>query len=126
MADSVRSWAWTHRPLIIFAPDEHNAKLATQRSRLKDVRSEMHDRDMTLIEIVATRASIIVGPDRNIDGRQLKERLGIADDGFAVVLLGKDTGVKLRSPDPVQAKDVFSLIDGMPMRRREMMRDDAS
>jgi hypothetical protein len=36
------------------------------------------------------------------------------------LLIGKDGGVKLRSSEPVSVKDIFGLIDSMPMRRQEM------
>jgi hypothetical protein len=35
-------------------------------------------------------------------------------------LIGKDGTVKLRSAEPVPVKDIFGLIDSMPMRRQEM------
>ena len=46
----------------------------------------------------------------------------VSSSGFQLLLLGKDGGVKLRS-STASLEDVFSLIDTMPMRRREM-RDD--
>jgi len=39
---------------------------------------------------------------------------------FQVLLIGKDGGVKLRSSGPVSMKDLFGLIDSMPMRQQEM------
>jgi hypothetical protein len=41
---------------------------------------------------------------------------------FAVLLVGKDGGVKFRSERPVRAEELFALIDTMPMRREEMKR----
>ena len=39
---------------------------------------------------------------------------------FAVILVGKDTGEKARWNEIVDPAEVFSCIDAMPMRRREM------
>jgi hypothetical protein len=52
--------------------------------------------------------------------RDIRERLGLKTGTFQVVLIGKDGGVKLRSSEPVSMKDLFGLIDSMPMRQQEM------
>ncbi len=122
MASPTDSWAWKYRPLIVFAPDSQNAQLAEQRKRLSPVHGELRERDMTLIEIVGKRANVVFGPAVEIDAAALMDALKVRGDRFEVVLLGKDTGVKLKSDSPVTSQDLFSLIDQMPMRRREMNR----
>ena len=49
-----------------------------------------------------------------------QKQLDLNEDVFSVILIGKDGGVKLRSAEPVSAEAIFGLIDGMPMRQREM------
>ena len=39
---------------------------------------------------------------------------------FSVILVGKDGGTKFRQNDRVKLKDIFKLIDAMPMRQEEM------
>ncbi len=41
---------------------------------------------------------------------------------FAVLLIGKDGGVKLRSGRPFALHALFDAIDAMPMRQDEMRR----
>jgi len=50
----------------------------------------------------------------------IRGRLGVRSGPFQVYLIGKDGTVKLRSAEPVPVKDIFGLIDSMPMRRQEM------
>lgn len=50
----------------------------------------------------------------------LRHRYGIGERDFAALLIGRDGGVKLRSKEPITAKELFGRIDEMPMRRREM------
>ncbi len=47
---------------------------------------------------------------------------GVLDRELMVleIMEQKDGGVKLRSSEPVSTKDLFGLIDSMPMRRQEM------
>ena len=51
---------------------------------------------------------------------RLRRGFAPSAEPFAVVLVGKDTGVKMRRREPVAAGELFSIIDAMPMRRREM------
>ena len=53
---------------------------------------------------------------------EMSQQFVVSSSGFQLLLLGKDGGVKLRS-STASLEDIFSLIDTMPMRRREM-RDD--
>ena len=39
---------------------------------------------------------------------------------FSSDIIGKDGGVKLNRQNRTQLKDIFALIDAMPMRREEM------
>lgn len=48
-----------------------------------------------------------------------RREYGVAD-GFEALLVGRDGGVKLRSPEPIGPDELFGRIDEMPMRRREM------
>ena len=120
MENPFETWAWNYRPLIWFAPVENDARLAEQRAQFADVQDELRDRDLALVELIGDMVRILSGPELAIDARQLHDRLGMAGDRFAVALVGKDTGIKLRSAEPVAAADLFGLIDSMPMRRQEM------
>lgn len=53
---------------------------------------------------------------------EMSKQFTVSSLGFQLLLLGKDGGVKLRSSN-VSLEDIFSLIDTMPMIRKEM-RDD--
>ncbi|NBF41151.1 MAG: DUF4174 domain-containing protein [Spirochaetes bacterium] len=50
----------------------------------------------------------------------LRDKYGVDGQQFVVLLIGKDGGVKLRAEEPVTTTELFSLIDSMPMRRREI------
>jgi hypothetical protein len=46
--------------------------------------------------------------------------LDVSRGEFAVILMGKDGGIKLRRQSQTKLTDIFALIDAMPMRREEM------
>ena len=55
----------------------------------------------------------------------LKDELKISrKTEFEVFLLGLDGGIKLRQQEIVKTEKLFSLIDGMPMRKAEIRRKD--
>jgi hypothetical protein len=56
--------------------------------------------------------------------RGLRKSYGVDEQNYAVLLIGKDGGVKLRREVPVTTTELFSLIDSMPMRKREMRESD--
>ena len=50
-------------------------------------------------------------------------RFGVGADDFAVLLIGKDGGEKLRFTDLPDLQAIYTVIDGMPMRQGEMRTD---
>jgi hypothetical protein len=53
-------------------------------------------------------------------GNYLREKFSVNSGTFTFLLIGKDGGVKLGKEGRVKLQDIFSLIDSMPMRQREM------
>ncbi|MET1413303.1 DUF4174 domain-containing protein [Roseibium sp. HPY-6] len=116
------SWAWKYRVLLVFATHDEDPSLLSQRQQLMGMRPELDDRHMSVIEIIGDKARSVSGADLGLSGSELKAFVRKNDARFEVLLLGKDTGIKLRSPAPLAATDIFSLIDTMPMRQHEMKR----
>ena len=113
-------FAWTHRPIVISASSFDVPALQQQREALAAVRDDLAERDVVVIEIVGHHSETIVGPPVFVSADLLRRELGLTGAEFGVVLVGKDTGIKLWSRTPVDAERIFALIDGMPMRQREM------
>lgn len=103
----LRDYRWEKRPVLVFAPSEADPDYRRQLALLTAAREGLAERDV----VVLTDAA----PERL--GRL---RTGLAVEGFALLLVGKDGGVKLRETAPVTPERLFALIDRMPMRRREL------
>jgi len=54
---------------------------------------------------------------------QFYESFDVAKGNFAVILIGKDGTKKLRQSSPLETDTLFSVIDAMPMRQREMRKE---
>ena len=79
------------------------------------------DRDMVVIEVPA-QGEGKVGTEalKPEEATELRKAFNVADDAFAVVLIGRDGGEKERWAEPVSAQEIFGKIDAMPMRQQEV------
>ncbi|KUF12846.1 hypothetical protein AVJ23_01895 [Pseudoponticoccus marisrubri] len=101
---------WQARPVLVFADGPEDQRFRQQMTALRASSDGLAARDIV----------VLTDTDPSAKGRL---RAALAVEGFTVLLVGKDGGVKLRSDEPIATDDLFSTIDAMPMRQREM-RDD--
>ena len=123
-AAELGDYLWQSRPLLVFAPTEGDPRLSETMRRIEASRCDFVDRDMVLGRIVADGTSTLDG--QVVDTAQahrLASEFGIGANGFSVVLIGKDGGEKLRVNDIPDLAAIYAVIDGMPMRGREMSAD---
>lgn len=117
----MEDYAWSHRPLVVFASAGDTPELERQRDLLRAARAGLIERDMVVIEVIGRERGRVDGKAlTDAAVARLVERYDPPVDAFEVLLIGKDTGVKLRRDEPVTAETLFELIDAMPMRQREM------
>ena len=107
---------WDARPLLIVAASADDPRIDSQIAALPTAGL----RDRQLVVVVATPDLVTRDGAPSGDGYDaLRRRYGVGGS-FAVLLIGKDGGVKRRADRPVTAASVFAQIDAMPMRQREM------
>ena len=108
-ADDPAAYAGRSRVLLVLgAPGD--GRMAEQARILAADRAGTAERDLVLVE------------SKVADQQRLRRRYGVAPEMFAVLLIGKDGGVKLRSAVPLTTTTLFETIDAMPMRQAEMRR----
>jgi len=116
--DSLR---WKKRVLALFSPSESDASFQLQKQGLASSEEGVLERDLLVLEIIEQGQSRVGNrmlSEKSV--QDIRKRLGSQTGLFQVLLIGKDGGVKLRSSEPVSMKDLFGLIDSMPMRQQEM------
>ena len=116
--DSLR---WKNRVLIILSPTESDLSFQLQKKELASSFEGVLERDLMILELLEhgeSRAGNMFLSEKAVE--DIRGRLGVRSGPFQVYLIGKDGTVKLRSAEPVPVKDIFGLIDSMPMRRQEM------
>lgn len=115
------------RPVLIFG-SAGDARVNEQYSALKDHAAESNDRQMHVILLCDTPlpqfqdggAKPEISVATPAEQQALRKRFHVAPEAFAVILVGKDGGEKLRSDRPVTWERLQSTIDAMPMRQQEM------
>jgi hypothetical protein len=120
-AAELSDYLWERRPLLLFAPTDSDPRLVETLRRIEASRCDFLDRDMVLGLVVTEGNSTLDGHAIDADESQrLTRQYGIGDNTFSVLLIGKDGGEKLRVNGVPDLQAVYALIDGMPMRSREM------
>ena len=120
-AAELSDYRWERRPLLLFAPTDNDPRLIETLSRIEASRCDFVDRDMVIGQVVTEGESTLDGQVVNADeSRRLARQYAIGEDTFSVLLIGKDGGEKLRVNEVPDLQAIYAVIDGMPMRSREM------
>ena len=126
-ATELSGYRWESRPLLVFAPTASDPRLVETLKRIDATRCDFTGRDMVLGVVVAEGDSMLDGQPVDADeSRRLKDQFAIGDDAFSVVLIGKDGGEKWRVDEVPDLRTIYAVVDGMPMRSREMGTDPSS
>lgn len=118
-AEPLSAYSWSHRPVLVFAPSVADARLVDQLAQFNGRGAGLAEREMPVVVIVDD-AVTIDGAASALNAGEIRTAYAVAGGAFEVLLIGKDTGVKLRAAAPVTPERLFDLVDAMPMRQREM------
>ena len=116
---------WKNRLLLLFAPDSNHPLFKSIHAEIMAQRAEVEDRDLVVFEVLER------GPSRMNSSQldtetvdEIRKRFAVPRNQFTLILVGKDGGTKLKRNDQTDLKDIFGLIDSMPMRQNEIQRKD--
>ena len=121
-AVSLKDLQWSRRIIVAFGEDgdpsvEQFLELVRENS------CELNDRDLDvyLVSSHGLASATPEAPELDADAVQsLTSLRHLTSTEFEMVLVGKDGGVKARAEVPTELPQFLILIDGMPMRQREL------
>ncbi len=112
---------WKNRLLFLFAEDANNPLFKNLQSQIMAQKAEVDDRDLIVFEVPAQGpARMNTSPLDQKEADSIRNHFAVPGDAFSLILVGKDGGIKLKRSDQVDLREVFGLIDSMPMRQSEM------
>jgi hypothetical protein len=118
---SLAELRWRKRILVLNAPGADDAALRAQLRQVDSSEADFTERDLLLVTLLDDSNSSAGNRSLTRDEvERARADLGIEGNEFGVLLIGKDGGVKLSQGEVAEMDAVYALIDGMPMRRREM------
>ncbi|MEM9715193.1 MAG: DUF4174 domain-containing protein [Pseudomonadota bacterium] len=104
---ALSEYLWQKRPIVVFADSEFDPLFVEQMELLEAGLAELEERDVVILTDTDTSETSELR-------RELRPR------GFAIVLVGKDGGVKLRKASPWDVRELSRNIDKMPIRQQEL------
>ena len=109
-ADPLKEYLWTNRIIVTFSHSASNKERQLLMQQIEIERCEFRVRGLIHIDLIK-------GSD---DYDRLKHKFLIPDQAeFKLLLIGKDGKEKLNTHSG-DLKTIFSIIDSMPMRKKEM------
>lgn len=123
-AQSLSSHQWNDRLVVILAQDQSNQLFQDQLSEFRESEPGITERRIVLYQSLPGRFQRgILRDEQWEESEELYQHLKELDSEFEVILIGLDGGVKLRKAELLTCKELFAIIDQMPMRRAEMKRN---
>lgn len=118
--DMLEQYQWENRLILLFGSISESA-VEKQITELEKDTEGITDRDLLIFHIDRDEVRFIEKSDNPASSAdKLRNHYNIGEQEFRYILIGKDGGVKLNKKEFVANKDLFSVIDAMPMRQREM------
>jgi len=119
----LNQYRWKNRLLLLFTPTRDHPWFDSLHGSLMTRKVDVADRDLVVFEVLESGLSTVdTEPLDPGTAEMLREKFGVAEGSFSVILVGKDGGVKLDHQDHISLEEIFALIDAMPMRQEEMRR----
>ncbi|WP_338811924.1 DUF4174 domain-containing protein [Bernardetia sp. Wsw4-3y2] len=122
--DLLANYKWKNRILIIFSDTKDNSLFQKQMQLFLEDKESLEERDLIVFQVFE---EIGIMPSKktisNSDTEELKKQFdfSFAENKFAVFLVGKDGGTKLKVENKILTLEkLFGTIDAMPMRQNEM------
>jgi hypothetical protein len=112
---------WKNRVLLIKTDDIKGKKYTTQLEELLNLEEQLKERKLIVYSINRTHFSaldyVTQMRESGIISTEEKNQLFHMNTHFEVILIGLDGYIKLQQNEVIGAKNLFAIIDAMPMRK---------
>jgi hypothetical protein len=119
IAQDLDVYQWKNRIILLKSNTFESDWLQAQLKRLNADRTQLEEREVLLLVITD---DLVYNDRKQIMDLSADTIISTYDlsDFNGLILIGKDGGLKLKEAFIVNPKEIFSLIDSMPMRKTEI------
>ena len=126
-AQELSTYKWKNRVLIITTNTMANQQFQDQMAELQKSTKDLQERKLVVYAV--TRDSYALRLSKNdtiikLNNSKFYKEMHTEDTAFEVILIGLDGGEKLRQTKVLETDKLFAIIDGMPMRRSEIIKNN--
>lgn len=114
---------WQKRIICILSGNGTDRLYKNQIDELTDNTKGLQERKLMIYDIQKDKYRILFPKENESQwtySNDLYQKFTENDAPFNLLLIGLDGGIKLRKHEVVTTKELFRIIDSMPMRRAEM------
>lgn len=119
ISQNLQKHQWKNRVLLIYADDVNSNQLQEQIKILAEDKKGLQERKLVIYQFVKDKFTTDFNTVWFSSKEQFK-KYHKKSNRFEVLLIGLDGGLKYRQTKLVSLEKLFTLIDGMPMRKREL------
>lgn len=118
-SQTMENHLWKQRVLLIYTEDKNSADYQQQISLLEKEIEELKERKLVVYNF--TKTDFLVNFESAWkNSNELFTKFNPNKATFKIWLIGLDGGIKLAQPTVLSKEKLFAIIDGMPMRKREI------
>lgn len=110
---------WNDRVILIFSNDKSSSELEKQVDLLQKEKVGLEERKLKIYQFAESDFKFGFDDSWKKSTLNLK-RFFDKEESFKIVLIGLDGGIKLKQNTILTPEKLFAIIDGMPMRKREI------
>ena len=118
LGQDLRKHEWKNRVLLISSKFEK--PLDEQVNILLKEADGLKERKLIIYKVLPKKYAEGIQSDIWLKNNKFYGKIKRKKCDFEVILIGLDGGVKLRQTKSLTTEKLFTMIDGMPMRRREI------
>lgn len=119
ISQDFRKHQWKNRVLVVFTNNVKNDSFKKQVSILSKNQQNLTERK--LVVYYFTKDKYIFNFD---EYWQKSRKFKKEKETFKLLLIGLDGGIKLQQDSILSTEKLFAIIDGMPMRKRELSKNN--
>ena len=111
---------WQNRIVLLLTDDIRSEFFQKQINTFKEDQKGLDERKLIVYKVVSLDGKLLGNGDNWINNQEIFNKYKKTRGVTEIVLLGLDGDVKLRQSKHLSLEKLFTIIDGMPMRKSEI------